>query len=395
MTPRSIGRERFLQALRGHTQKTIEARALQVMIGVVEGIGSSTSGFSVSIPEHGFTLDSDNILVTQPVAQYDQDYGLKVGDSLVVECTAAGDWIAVGVLTDVEAVLHPTRTYVDDGDAATLAAAEAYAGSAIPIGTVIDYAGPGIPAGPALWQACDGTSLLRTGTYAGLFAALGRLVGSGTATTVTIASPGVWTTSLNHGLTIGDPVYATTTGALPTGLTAGIIYYVMTVPTATTFTLGTTRTFSINSTPQVTTAVNTSGTQSGVQNITHLPHGAADATHFYAPDMRDKVSVGTSLTKRPGFTGGEETHLLGVTEMPAHAHGVTDPTHNHGVGGAGAAYIVTGSAGALAAGGPANFNVFNTTDASPTGVSITNTGGGGAHNNLQPFIGVQKFVRYA
>lgn len=44
--------------------------------------------------------------------------------------------------------------------------------------------------------------------------------------TVTIASPAVFTLA-NHGLTENDSVQFTTTGALPTGLTAGVTYYVI------------------------------------------------------------------------------------------------------------------------------------------------------------------------
>jgi len=43
--------------------------------------------------------------------------------------------------------------------------------------------------------------------------------------TITIASPGVITWS-SHGLSKGQPVQFSTTGALPTGITAGTTYYV-------------------------------------------------------------------------------------------------------------------------------------------------------------------------
>jgi hypothetical protein len=70
--------------------------------------------------------------------------------------------------------------------------------------------------------------------------------------TITIASPGVvtWT---SHGLSNGTPVVFTTTGALPTGLTAGTIYYVVNAAT---------NTFEVASSVGGT-AINTSGTQSG------------------------------------------------------------------------------------------------------------------------------------
>lgn len=79
--------------------------------------------------------------------------------------------------------------------------------------------------------------------------------------TVTIATPAVFT-STAHGLQANDIVYFATTGALPTGLTAGTAYYVIaTGLTANAFEVST----SIGG-----TAVNTSGTQSGTHTITNL-----------------------------------------------------------------------------------------------------------------------------
>ena len=77
--------------------------------------------------------------------------------------------------------------------------------------------------------------------------------------TVTIASPGVFTLTA-HGFTVGSVVYFSTTGALPTGLTAGTTYYVVSAGlTADAFEVSTT----IGG-----TAVNTSGTQSGTHTVT-------------------------------------------------------------------------------------------------------------------------------
>ena len=81
--------------------------------------------------------------------------------------------------------------------------------------------------------------------------------------TVTIATPAVvtWTT---HGLSEGDAVVFTTTGALPTGITAGTIYYVGRSPAASTFNISTTV---VNA--AAGTFVATSGTQSGVHTGTN------------------------------------------------------------------------------------------------------------------------------
>ena len=89
--------------------------------------------------------------------------------------------------------------------------------------------------------------------------------GSQTATvTMTIATPCVVTLN-SHGLIEGDTIVLTTTGALPTGLTASAttatLYFVRN-PTANTFNLATTRVGSL---------VNTSGSQSGTHTIHHYP----------------------------------------------------------------------------------------------------------------------------
>jgi len=75
--------------------------------------------------------------------------------------------------------------------------------------------------------------------------------------TFSIASPCVMTLQ-SHNLSVGDTVIPYTTGALPTGLTAGTTYYVQSVPSSDTVTLSATSGGS---------AINTSGTQSGTHTI--------------------------------------------------------------------------------------------------------------------------------
>jgi len=81
--------------------------------------------------------------------------------------------------------------------------------------------------------------------------------GLGGTVTITIASPAVVTASI--GLNEGSAIQFATTGALPTGITAGTTYYVSSV-SGLTFQL-------LDSTGAV---VNTSGTQSGVQSISNI-----------------------------------------------------------------------------------------------------------------------------
>lgn len=86
----------------------------------------------------------------------------------------------------------------------------------------------------------------------------------GTSTvTITIATPGVvsWTA---HGLQSGSTIQLTTTGALPTGLTASTTYFVIVID-ANSFWLATSL---VNA--AAGTKINTSGSQSGVHTATAL-----------------------------------------------------------------------------------------------------------------------------
>lgn len=85
--------------------------------------------------------------------------------------------------------------------------------------------------------------------------------------TMTIAAPGVVTWA-SHGLVAGDAVKFSTTGALPTGITAGTTYYVM----STGLTTGA---FQISATPGGS-AITTTGTQSGVHTAVTVPSGTVN-----------------------------------------------------------------------------------------------------------------------
>ncbi len=231
---------------------------------------------------------------------------------------ATGTAASIGFLANV---LSPVG--VQTGDLATatdlfgLTTSGAYDASKItntnaiiPAGTVWDSASLTTPSG---WLTCDGTAVSRT-TYASLFAAVAK----SSTVTVTIASPGVFTWN-SHGLIDGDPVSFTTTGALPTGITAGTVYYVKSAAT---------NTFNIAATVGGT-AINTTGSQSGTHTALYAPYGRGDgSTTFNVPDFRGKVSVGTGtngvLTLRNmAATGGEETHTQTIAEMPAHQHNLS------------------------------------------------------------------------
>ena len=79
----------------------------------------------------------------------------------------------------------------------------------------------------------------------------------GTISTISIASPAV-INQPDHSLADGDAIKFSTTGALPTGINANTIYYILTTENANQFNIYTTS-------PSV--LINTSGTQSGVHKV--------------------------------------------------------------------------------------------------------------------------------
>ncbi len=124
-------------------------------------------------------------------------------------------------------------------------------------------------------------------------------------------------------------------------------------------------------------------TYSDLFGIIGVTYGVGDgSTTFALPDLRGRVIAGqddmggssaNTLTDAQadqlGGTLGEETHTLTTTELPAHTHGgLTDIDPNGGDGGSasdpGLDYVTSNGAGTVSG----------------------STGGGGAHNNVQPTI---------
>lgn len=90
---------------------------------------------------------------------------------------------------------------------------------------------------------------------------------------------------------------------------------------------------------------------------------------------RVNVGVGTSdQAFAAGATGGASTHTLQTSEIPAHNHNFSGV--NAGSGNNGSSYPW----------------VADNTNRTP---ATANTGGGGAHNNLQPYVVVYMWKRTA
>jgi hypothetical protein len=99
--------------------------------------------------------------------------------------------------------------------------------------------------------------------------------------TISIASPGVITLPAGFSFPDGTAITLNSTGALPTGLTVGEVYFVVN-STGGTFEVSTT----INGTP-----INTSGGQSGLQFISQRGVDLADAGDADAPLFQNVIQV--------------------------------------------------------------------------------------------------------
>lgn len=136
--------------------------------------------------------------------------------------------------------------------------------------------------------------------------------------TMTMATPGVVSFTA-HGLTLNDIVKFTTTGALPTGVTASTPYYVISAGL-------TANAFQISAT-QGGSAINTTGSQSGVHTLIKITPVVVSTTDAKIPTQGQKdamVGTGTPSTTDPYLNKSTfNTNFIGMVTAFASA---TPPT---------------------------------------------------------------------
>jgi microcystin-dependent protein len=155
--------------------------------------------------------------------------------------------------------------------------------------------------------------------------------------------------------------------------------------------------------------------------------GGEAGTDFRLPNMKGRVPVGFDSAQTEfdalGEAGGAKTHTLTTAEMPshthtqnshnhtqdAHGHSINDPSHSHGMQAMGSnpsdntgtnGYVLTGASADTQGGFRSILGNFtgvtvngNTATNQATTATNQNTGGGGAHNNLQPYIVLNYIIK--
>jgi microcystin-dependent protein len=119
-------------------------------------------------------------------------------------------------------------------------------------------------------------------------------------------------------------------------------------------------------------------TYSTLFTVIGTTYGVGDGTTtFNLPNLKGRVVVGVDSAQTEfdalGETGGAKTHTLSVAEIPSHAHNVVSG-------------FQAASGGSFAWGHSGSSYIGSTTALA---------GGGGAHNNLQPYIALNYLIRIA
>ncbi len=152
---------------------------------------------------------------------------------------------------------------------------------------------------------------------------VGRTPRMNSIVTVTTANPAVVTWA-SHGLVVGNTVAFTSTGTLPTGMAAGTIYYVVTVPSADTFTFSTTLGGGAVATTVAGTGTYTAGNMT-VTTITVANPAVATCGASHGLVVGDIVAFGIApaAVLPTGVTAGQPYYVLTVPTLSSFTFSAT------------------------------------------------------------------------
>lgn len=117
-------------------------------------------------------------------------------------------------------------------------------------------------------------------------------------------------------------------------------------------------------------------------------YGGDGRNTFALPDLRGRMPMHATYNQWVGTSGGAYTHTLSVAEMPSHRHSLmasATPSHSGDPSGK--------VLGATEAGG---LNILRQADGSAAlhPASLSNSGGGQPHSNMQPYLVCNFMIAY-
>jgi len=105
-------------------------------------------------------------------------------------------------------------------------------------------------------------------------------------------------------------------------------------------------------------------------------YGGDGRTTFALPNLRGRTPIHASATHPLGQSGGAETHILHLNEMPQHSHALRAVAADATERGPGGNLPALAEEDTYATSGPLTALLQ----------AVMNTGGGQAHDNMQPFL---------
>lgn len=300
-------------------------------------------GVVQSIQTGSLTLTIGGSATTVSGIKYLSSYTPTVNDTVWL-ATDGRDWMVIGKLSD------------GSGGGSGGGTVEA-----LPAGSIIEWT---TTTAPANWLICDGAAVSRT-TYASLFAVIGTTYGAGNGTT-TFNLPDL-------------------RGRVPVGVNGA--------------------TFGWLGSQGGSEAVSLTTTQLPAHNHTIT---LTDPGHSHANSATTDSQGGHSHTVT--VSGGAHTHILpmaasgapnSVNDIPLRASGGADGNFRTSFEATGSGYgSATGThshSTSVSTNGAHSHNVTMSNAGAYTGMSASsaNTGGGGAHNNLQPYLVVNYIIKYS